>query len=859
MRDIMNMKNQGDKGRDGVALIICLGLLSVMTLMAVTFSISMRIERVAAGNFADSVQAKHLIHTALVRAMEAIDDDLVPSDHDLTTVYPQWDVLTSQGGTAARIVTAAGLEPVPNGPILTAAQAATPTWINVGSSTFTGRVAFVAMNLSGLLDLNHHVNTNYLYITINQTGAQRRVWGTNVFELDLSFLPEFSSSYSVTDFASNRNDIVRYETLGELETLDPHFQTAFENFMTFSFDLSRDQLFLTIPNAPTPGWWDSIDESPIPAMLGRRGADDFLHDKFYINSITNYAAYHDRGDPDSYKDDAQFRTHYYAALWKILDVADIERPDDVAWNIINYLDPDRIPQSVNYSDLSGFNDPWVHSEGGEAIPMVNEIVLSPTNIGSKVVNTWTPPNAWPPGHPSHIPGHWTSATNAAGTGYVFNVEIWYPFAPINVSTGDNFYLQVWVYDDLAAQPPAQGTHHGPNAYVITNETYINTNWSFSVAITNMQFGTDTEYIVVRSPTNKVITFGGGTNLITDASVLPIYFLARVVKGEHNPTDGYSIQIVDEGMGYDGGDNRDRRKLMPFKDTVGYSVMDPRSNGQRKYWLDTANGGTGAYPWDATNTASPWSSRPHQTLGYMNTRTDPFNSKGHGVPIYAKNGTMRNMGEIGHIWRSNLDDEEPNIRDWYWRNINLMNADEGAKLMDLMTVQESSSSRRGLISINSRDEDVIRALFHGMRVGVTNDGFPSVRRQAVSNNMIDEVVEKILEVNDVPFVSYADMFPTDEVNDRGAGGGELGEAFQNCGNFNDSGDTDDDPDLYMEDAFRLMAELITFRQNIFVIIMGAQALSPTGKVLSERRAVATVYRDAYTGHRYTQNFKWIDAD
>jgi len=53
----------------GVALIMVLGLLTVMVLMAVTFAITMRTERLAAGNYADNVRARELVQVGLARAM----------------------------------------------------------------------------------------------------------------------------------------------------------------------------------------------------------------------------------------------------------------------------------------------------------------------------------------------------------------------------------------------------------------------------------------------------------------------------------------------------------------------------------------------------------------------------------------------------------------------------------------------------------------------------------------------------------------------------------------------------------------------------------------------------------------------
>jgi len=60
--------------------------LSVTIILAVTFAISMRTERVAAGNSVDSVRAKHLVRTALHLAMADIYQDLHIVERDTCSV-----------------------------------------------------------------------------------------------------------------------------------------------------------------------------------------------------------------------------------------------------------------------------------------------------------------------------------------------------------------------------------------------------------------------------------------------------------------------------------------------------------------------------------------------------------------------------------------------------------------------------------------------------------------------------------------------------------------------------------------------------------------------------------------------------
>ena len=64
----LHERTEQELQNSGIALIMVLGLLTVMVLMAVTFAVSMRTERLAAGNAADTVRAREMVQAALARA-----------------------------------------------------------------------------------------------------------------------------------------------------------------------------------------------------------------------------------------------------------------------------------------------------------------------------------------------------------------------------------------------------------------------------------------------------------------------------------------------------------------------------------------------------------------------------------------------------------------------------------------------------------------------------------------------------------------------------------------------------------------------------------------------------------------------
>jgi hypothetical protein len=124
----------------------------------------------------------------------------------------------------------------------------------------------------------------------------------------------------------------------------------------------------------------------------------------------------------------------------------------VAWNIVNYLDPDRVPQGGMEDDR-----PWTHVEGGEAIPLINEIAFQAAR-----------PTA-----------------SARSNHYEFAVELWFPFAPAIVQPSDKFFLQVGVFTNLETTATAP-----------TVMSKASPKWSFTVPITDMKFDTPTEFLVV---------------------------------------------------------------------------------------------------------------------------------------------------------------------------------------------------------------------------------------------------------------------------------------------------------------------------------------------------------------------------
>lgn len=200
--------------RSGVALILVIGMLALMMVLGVTFSIFMRSERTAAANFRVDVQNRELIHVALAEAIRSIDTSLG------TAVYPPWDILQSSGSGEENLFALSGAVSnwIPWG-VLAETNAA-PRWCDAGTSG--GQYSYLVLNCSGLLDANY-------------AGGAARASGTNTVELQLAALSEVGSLANASALAANRP----YYTLQELGVKTgaflsklPHSLVVFSNFPT---------------------------------------------------------------------------------------------------------------------------------------------------------------------------------------------------------------------------------------------------------------------------------------------------------------------------------------------------------------------------------------------------------------------------------------------------------------------------------------------------------------------------------------------------------------------------------------------------------------------------------------------------
>jgi len=231
------MFSKARQDRSGIALVIVLGLLSVLTILALSFSITMRTERMAAEYHVSAVSGRHLIDAALTEVMTDVLRNSLGN-----SVYPDWDTLPPPGGhTSSNFHMVDVLERYVPGSMLDAATSAdnpNPDWIEIRDPTddkFMGKYSYLIINCSGLLDANTVGEFE------DQTTARR--YGADVGEVRFGNLV-LDEARDPESLKNLRDQIGRFENVPELiamgtsGTIEPNFPivqgTRADNFHVFS-------------------------------------------------------------------------------------------------------------------------------------------------------------------------------------------------------------------------------------------------------------------------------------------------------------------------------------------------------------------------------------------------------------------------------------------------------------------------------------------------------------------------------------------------------------------------------------------------------------------------------------------------
>jgi hypothetical protein len=311
------------------------------------------------------------------------------------------------------------------------------------------------------------------------------------------------------------------------------------------------------------------------------------------------------------------------------------------------------------------------------------------------------------------------------------------------------------------------------------------------------------------------------------------------------------KIVDEALLTHDNDNA--VPVWGWTSVTNLCIPDPRNNAFARNWRafpKTARWKAGDAFDDVLNTTN-------------------LNTGVHELPFIHFNGPFSTIGDIGHVYASysdrqtseDADDEAEFLQRLKYDTVTFSTR-SGAALLDIFTLSPTNRSTRGLVQANTQHASVIKTLLADVTVGWTNivDGtvdelglkqLPLTKTGSNEKDWSDVYADALTNAPySMGWRSFADMLPSLSTN----------QVFAHENVWGGSADLHPMHD-YTEDVLRGLVDKVSFRQNIFVVVVAAQALSPASTaarpvVLSDQRAAVTVIRDAYTGRWVIHSWVWL---
>ncbi len=851
-------------GRAGSALLVVLGILAILTLLIFAYSFSARTERLAARQSRDALAARHHIDTvvslvmgrevpvhllgtagsgdslSLRRFSGAIDFSSLGAALAGNEDYFAKHAFTSclhdahDCGVCENFLNNLSTNYFPSAlhGELTRLSA---DWLPIesvdedsGDTIYTNALyAYAVIDLTGFLDANH--------VTSNQVArlaaGDGDISDAELFIEDRARQSAPGREYDVEGYVSYRDLLLRNRGLDAPPrhlfhfSYDPAPDVTVTNGAVYSdySDLNRDAV--TVPKLDLNGWTNGFSgRLDSPEDLERHyGTSKF---RAWLSAVTNRLAF-----------------------------CGFAAPEAIGWNLVNFLDGDRVPQSPSPA-------PWRDDWPQEDVPLINEIAVAQVPLDFGYTNC-----------------------------YAAAVELWYPFAPNPIREEDEAELVVAVYTNW---PAASFSHHDPGW---TNDIVLLPSGSeFGFTLTNrierMENGTSTEFSVFTAPPEGYVSFpveivnfvpsdrvadtvskidgmtwkSPGTNtLYRHFENLPIGIQKYTTYVESNSTYWVRREMVvtneirlitrvrlgerwvDEAMAYDPDpDSGYHEEPYRYLTSCGWQVNDPRRNGHRDDWSryegvsydDDADG-------ELTFTCS--------LSGATNSVCNPWHEYGQGLPVVHFDAPATRAGDIGYIYEpwSSLDGGET-IKTNYWQSICLADgrmlaghgtfAYSAGSALEFFTARcATNRSVRGLVNASSPYPAVWGALLADVEVGhgLQRTRLPDSAIEWMTN-VVGEVQTLMYDQTSVPIgvgdlcMATGDSRVFKTIPDQYLSGDDVWHWQGSLGNE------------IKEDILRDLCERLSFRQQIFLIVVDVRATSPALTVRAERRAAVLVVRDAYTG-------------
>lgn len=854
----------------GVALLLTLGVLSLLLILAMSFAFTARTDLLASQVNADMVKARLLCESGLERVLGLLSytfDGTDPVD-----VFPATSgtlftgtnaANTDPGGQSswagrsymysmrasnqdsAEIETAlatdltAGFTFIPqrtNAQITNTNELPNLSWHHVedDNGDLVGRIAFIVVDESGKLDPGALVTHYEPYYDENGNGSYDA--GEQYFDVNDS--GGFNAGEPYVDAPPYNGSYDSGEVYLDVNGDGNHTDSPVPESSNVRLGLSPQEIMLPDayrtsiplnPNTARPIPW--LSRVHLHEVMGTTAEEVFFPASYDVEAWNDAGT--DRHRYDLLNADwdtavtvanlqagaSAFSGNNTGGIPWIADMEDVNTnsvADQVAANLIDYCDNEADIETTN--DYNGLDD--VSYCGLEEVPYINQVLLKVEMGDGSDPDT---------------------ERKITVTPSVELINMW-----SNDRTVERLEMEVDIeFDDDGNTETDTLSWNSSSSETVTANSYASLDSLSSVSYTwssTSDSVSDFTFKAVR------VAIGRVSGSISDATLWDVGLVgesdATVLTSTEAATPGAELETTAE-------------------------VKDPRANMQENdwHWLafdDYDNDPTTDYSLGDVNSVSVPSSPTE--LGYtdydVETSTDP--KDGDISTAFIRNAPMQCPWELGCIHRG-----EP------WRTINLKAYNDGAdlattpanysngdgRMLDQIKIGQQTEAT-GRINANSPVSDAWEVVVNEVQVGTDYDD-PGTGGTAVSNATdLANVAAGVLAVN----------------------GGTGGAAYGGRGGFCQAGELTDgtcgvaqDTDKLQEEIIGKIAHLLTVRQNYFNVIVVGQALQDIGtatsnqsitvtlsgggttnvNILAEQKIKAVVYRDAFHNSYEVKRYEFLE--
>jgi len=476
--------------RRGATLLVTLGVLTVLSVMVVTFLLSARYHSLSAKHFSDKTVAQQALSFALAEAMQSVDDAMIASnfiyqsetvlsspEKSKRRVYPLklWKAISNTGTFSQHPnqnsdtflfpilnTTSANTNNLLNSEVGRFLPAALTNWISPnnlnqrlcgGWTNFTAetRVSYAIFNCSGFIDAHCYATTNAMLVTTQHIARAYFSQQDLLRDTQNARVQDFVNSY---DQAANPFFITSYDS-------DPHTMPLSENGVQLA-DSFGTRSFVPPPkfdlNSITNHFL-SLDGLGVKKRLA-------VMPRSWFNNVTSLLQSASIADLSN-RSNNDGRDAYFGD------------PKKTAWNIVNYMTESRIPTAFP-DNVFESNTASRLDYAFEAVPLINEVQLQDIFGTSKNIDSYASANSRYQAELERIDlqlrslftapvGETAPTVNIEWSNiYSFNVELWYPFKTNAVP--NNTYL--WL----------SATTNSPSLFLSTQSPYAWLDDSSSVSL-----------------------------------------------------------------------------------------------------------------------------------------------------------------------------------------------------------------------------------------------------------------------------------------------------------------------------------------------------------------------------------------